>query len=560
MSDKEMDIPDHKCSSMKSADIDISTDDQVTLRECCKERFRPLCQIRRVNNKGGVLVIIWTFLTTTMFFLSVRIASQQTNKWIFNSLFTVIGLILPIAGSLADVRFGRYKIISCGLWMMWLCSVMLTGTLVLVEFHHFEYNNVLILALTVFQGIGWAAYQANIVQFGIDQLTDASVTENKSFIVWLVFAFMAGAMVMYFMLQCIENTLVSSFIVSCNLTLSLILDIWLKRILIKEPTTQNPFKLVYKVICYAIKHKHPRQRSAFTYCEDEIPSRIDFGKIKYGGPFTTEQVEDVKTLLKITLVICIGCIVYSVNADYEHYSTQSKFNSLFHSLSSPLPLGKCLFGLVFDGFFFISGTILISLHEFIINPLCGRLLPTLKSHNKVTIGAFLRLGQQLVSLIIVLYSRQNYLKSSECLKNVTLPCLFMLDESSGFLGEYIDYRWLSLPEFIYGASDVLIYIGTLEFLCAQVPYSMKGLMLGFTYILLQITVATFSQIQKIFESRAIGWGTGVISCEFWYFITKISLQIISTTIFGITVMWYKERKREDVLPNDHMFAERYYSY
>ena len=30
-------------------------------------------------------------------------------------------------------------------------------------------------------------YQANILQFGIDQLIDASVSEYKAFIVWLVF-------------------------------------------------------------------------------------------------------------------------------------------------------------------------------------------------------------------------------------------------------------------------------------------------------------------------------------------------------------------------------------
>ena len=56
----------------------------------------------------------------------------------------------------------------------------------------------------------------------------------------------------------------------------------------------NPYKLVYGVIQFAIKHKHPIKRSAFTYCNDECPSRIDCEKQSYGGPFTTEQVEDVK--------------------------------------------------------------------------------------------------------------------------------------------------------------------------------------------------------------------------------------------------------------------------
>ena len=52
---------------------------------------------------------------------------------------------------------------------------------------------------------------------------------------------------------------------------------------------------------------------AFIYCKDELPSRIDFGKSKYGGPFTTEQVEDVKTFLRfIPLIIVGGALASSV--------------------------------------------------------------------------------------------------------------------------------------------------------------------------------------------------------------------------------------------------------
>ena len=82
--------------------------------------------------------------------------------------------------------------------------------------------------------------------------------------------------------------------------------------LVKEPITQNPFRLVYNVIKYAVQHKQPRLRSAFTYCEDELPSRIDFGKSKYGGPFTTEQVEDVKTFLRLLVVGSLECIVLGI--------------------------------------------------------------------------------------------------------------------------------------------------------------------------------------------------------------------------------------------------------
>ena len=57
------------------------------------------------------------------------------------------------------------------------------------------------------------------------------------------------------------------------------------------------------VLKYARKHKCPENRSAFTYWEEDIPPRIDLGKHKYGGPFTTEEVEDTKTFFSILLLL-----------------------------------------------------------------------------------------------------------------------------------------------------------------------------------------------------------------------------------------------------------------
>ena len=54
---------------------------------------------------------------------------------------------------------------------------------------------------------------------------------------------------------------------------------------------------------FAIQHKNLVRRSAFTYCENRCPSRMDFGKQSYGGPFTTEEVEDFKVLFNILKVL-----------------------------------------------------------------------------------------------------------------------------------------------------------------------------------------------------------------------------------------------------------------
>ncbi len=64
--------------------------------------------------------------------------------------------------------------------------------------------------------------------------------------------------------------------------------------LIIEPKSPQSLKIIYQVLKFAAKHKAPLNRSALTYWEEDVPSRMDLGKSRYGGPFTTEQVEDVK--------------------------------------------------------------------------------------------------------------------------------------------------------------------------------------------------------------------------------------------------------------------------
>ena len=158
-------------------------------------------------------------------------------------------------------------------------------------------------------GIGGGGFQANIIQFGIDQLIDASTKELKSFIAWYSWTITASQLMIYYIQTCVNYKFSAPLLICCSLTLALTLKLLFQSVYfnIKEPKTNNPFiKLVYQVVKHAIKHKYPRQRNAFAYSEDVILSRIDFGKNKYGGPFISEQVENVKTLLQI-----IGALINS---------------------------------------------------------------------------------------------------------------------------------------------------------------------------------------------------------------------------------------------------------
>ena len=89
-------------------------------------------------------------------------------------------------------------------------------------------------------------------------------------------------------------------IYSIPLTLIIISDCLCQHWLDRTHKVTNPIKLIIQVLNYTRKHRYPERRSAFTYLDEEQPTRMDFGKEKFGGPFTEEEVVDFKTILRLS--------------------------------------------------------------------------------------------------------------------------------------------------------------------------------------------------------------------------------------------------------------------
>ena len=429
--------------------------------------------------------------------------------------------------------------------------------------YHFTYILVPVLAVA---GAGFGGFQANIIQFGVDQLTDASTTELISFINWYACAFLSSGAVTHFIPQCTSSKLpksespqefesynvmiIAPLLLCASVSVLVISILFCSKVLIKEPVTRNPFKLIVMVVKYAIKNKTPRQRSAFTYCEDDIPSRLDFGKRKYGGPFTTEQVEDVKTFFRMLGMILIVGAVFGIT---EEEILKVHLDKAFtHQMSG------CLSSFIFTNVYYITGVLLIPLNEIVIYPLIHRCLPTIQCYWKVMLGVILHFGRYIALITLITVARQNYL-SGFVSRNATVlnQCLF--DDGSVFLYNEIDYRWFAIPQVLSAISFLLIIIGTIEFYCAQVPYSMKGVVSGIFYGTLLVFRMLSNGLPQIFGIRLTTWKSGIkFSCEFWYLQTKVIFLVIVGSVLLVLLKYYKKRKREDVLPNEHIFAERYY--
>ena len=270
--------------------------------------------------------------------------------------------------------------------------------------------------------VGFGGFLVSIVQFGLDQLHDASTTEIKSFIIWYVWTINFAEILMKLIFACITemHSIFRLLFVCANLSLAMVLLFTCNHCLIKEPIQQNPLKLVYKMIRYAIRNKYPRQRSAFTYCEDELPSRIDFGKSKYGGPFTTEQVEDVKTFLRfIPLVIVGGALAGSIlTSNTIRYKLLNDI-----SISESNNIVECYSEASYTHAISFGAVILIPLYEVLIYPIFYRCTPRMESQCKVLLG--------MVALIVKLLTLMAYNVISRHISlqmNRTTPCLFETSE------------------------------------------------------------------------------------------------------------------------------------
>ena len=254
---------------------------------------------------------------------------------------------------------------------MWVASMLATPSSVVAQLvdSYTSINEKVTAAILVLQTIGFAGYQANVYQLCIDQFPDASTNVIKSFISWFIWTYSncTGGIAWHYIYECIgkQYYIAGKCFISICLTIALIMLFSLNGIFIKEPVVQNPYKLVYKVIKYALQNKQPRRKSSFTYCEDKFPSCMDVGKSKYGGPFTTEQVEDVKTFLRV-LAVTTFCSLLIGEAFIIVYTHNNKLICLISRRGNII--SQCFVTKITSDLQFFCGIVLIPFgnHEFII--------------------------------------------------------------------------------------------------------------------------------------------------------------------------------------------------
>ena len=290
-----------------------------------------------IKSKAVCLIFLWSIFFGGFYYI-LRSISLFMSFWIpkFDSLLpllvfyicrAILNFSFPLSGYIADVHCGRLKIILFSMILM-CCSALIllpcniiyyTTSLNSSRIYRIIYYIVNSFTL-VFGHITIAGYYANFIQFGLDQLLEAPSHHQALYVHWAKWCLdlMSIIIVPCGIMDNTNQIIQLTFIMITRILLIIIVVLffllcvfsyWKRHWFYTDFGHHNPYKMVFKVLNFARKHKYPLQRSAFTYCDDERPSRLDFCKERFGGPFTTEQVEDVKTFLKIVLVLmCIGPI------------------------------------------------------------------------------------------------------------------------------------------------------------------------------------------------------------------------------------------------------------
>ncbi len=497
-------------------------------------RKRCKYQVRWFYSKGAFLILLWTILISASIGsyitdLGQDILIKTGEGYSFQGFIALPLIAIPLLGWLADAKLGNYRVFKLNCFFLLIVTIY--GCIQTLYFPMLNSNalrstNAFIVALLSGMGLlSNAVCIMTALQLGLDQMPDASSTNVSSFISWFVFSIFLGCWIADWLsntlFYCMNLSTISGiskvqlfslFPVLCLVIICSTMFLLAPKWLIIEPKSPKALKTIYQVLKFAVKHKAPIYRSALTYWEEDVPSRLDLGKTKYGGPFTTEQVEDVKTFLRI-LAMCFPIFIISTACGniYMHANI-TMFERIVQNLN--LNISNCTSSIVynFSCSRWSSGIVTTVVYEFALYPFIRNKVPS----------SIRRIGG--VALLSLLLNVLN---------------LAM---------QFCPYVWASVlfVATLSGFLSVLAINGTLEFVCAQSPYNMRGLLTGYMILLVFLSISLNNLIS---DFRLIKF----------YTVPSIftALSVIGLVLYCLLARWYKRRVRDEDY-NAHRVVEEVY--
>ena len=146
-----------------------------------------------------------------------------------------------------------------------------------------------------------------------------------------------------------------------------------------------------------------------------------------------------------------------------------------------------------------------------------------------------------------------YLQASQIFLNGTCYNLSALATSMNTKPDICElynlpYLLIIIPSILQGLSLMLVFMTTLEFICAQAPLRLKGLLIGLWYAALAVTYLVV-EIPETLISDSITWEV--------FHEVKAFLIFLSLMLYVCVSKWYCYRQRDEVV-NERLLVEEIY--
>ena len=370
----------------------------MTETKCCKPFSR-----------GATLLLVWSalmgFVLLSITANLIPLISNFNEDLSTYPVITPVLVLLPVAGWISDSLLGRYRAITAGNFLLTVAYLFILISFVMLQFNWTIPAFVIMFISLLAAGFGGGTFFISSLPFVIDQMIGASTDDIIAAIQWYCWAYAVGVAAQHLPI-CLsivtqrQNILLLYLSLGfLSLSVVLITDCLCHKWLDVHYKKSNPFKIIFKVLNYARKTKYPERRSAFTYIDEEEPSRLDYGKHKFGGPFTEEEVEDVKTILRLLplFLSSFGALVANEMAYTDHFQAH-----IFSTTKELLPCVEQLQKLIL----YLSAVVLIPAYRFIMLPLLHNYIPSLIKRAGTGfvfffIASLLDLRQYVANLVII---------------------------------------------------------------------------------------------------------------------------------------------------------------
>ena len=506
-----------------------------------------------IYSRGAVVVLIWGTLIHHMTDYSVGyliIGTYGPQNFI---QYLLIGLpcaqivafqFYPLAALIGDT-WSRLGVMLVGLCVQTVATVVAAALVLTMQFYE-EFRSLwyvwaIVICCFGLIRVGLAVYEPNAMQMGSIQMPEASSDQLSAYVHWFFWTLLFGQGLIDVLLIVLTIFLDFNTAAQCAIVYACIAQMvsipvvfllaWKYRKLLSITyELRNPLKQIRNVVKYAVKHKHPVHRSAFAY--GELPARIDLGKDRYGGPFTTEQVEDVKSFFRILLLI-VSLTGFRFNEDASGVTSSNHIRAVSQH-NQTAEYGFDFITVQVFGMSIFVIFIGIPVYQLLVKPLFYRFLTTMLK--RIFIGLILHLISLCISQALegtmADYIETNY-HTDACtyyhnassfrqtvVQNITLP---------------FHYQWVIIPQVLTGVTFLLVFLTVFEFILAQSPYSMQGLLIGIWYCSFTVTMV-LSVIERIV-------------CFVWLTSIKIGLALAFTVMYVAVALKYQRRVREE--PTEH---------